>query len=98
MSIVADPKEVASHPEDSRLARWWAGLGKGQRVAVALVALVLGVNVGLGGVQSIVGRDPGGPVSSAFSTGGDGLKALSALAADDGAEVVRLRLDQRASA
>lgn len=91
MSAAADLQEMATDPEDSRLARWWAGLGKGQRVAVALVALVLGVNVGLGGVQSIVGRDPGGPVSSAFSTGGDGLKAFSALAADDGAEVVRLR-------
>lgn len=73
------------------LARWFGGLGRAQQVAAVAVALVLGVNLTLAGIRSLVGGDPGGPTSSSFSTGGDGLAAYADLLRADGRAVTRLR-------
>ena len=52
---------------------------RGQRVVVGVVALLVAVNVGLAGLRSLVGGEPGGPVSSSFSTGADGLEGYADL-------------------
>ena len=84
---------AALPPDGSRspLSRWWAGLTRGQRVFVAVLGFVLGLNVALVGLRSAVGGSPGGPVSSSFSTGGGGLEAFADLARVSGHEVTRLK-------
>jgi len=74
-----------------RAASWWDGLGKGQRIAVVVLALVVGFNLVLASVRMITGGEPGGPVSSSFSTGGDGLEGYADLLRDAGHPVTRLR-------
>ncbi|CAN5909924.1 hypothetical protein BH23ACT2_BH23ACT2_19490 [soil metagenome] len=73
------------------LRRWWNGLGRGPQVLVALVAAVVILNAALAGVRSVLGGDPGGPVSSSFGTGTDGLEGYADLLAADGRAVTRLR-------
>lgn len=85
-SGAADPVGHRATP-----AQWWNGLGRAQRVIGAVVAVAIAVNLGLAGARSLVGGDPGGPVSSSFSTGGDGLEAYADLLRADGHRVVRLR-------
>lgn len=75
----------------SDLAAWWGGLPRGQRVVVGVVALLVAVNVGLAGLRSLVGGEPGGPVSSSFSTGADGLEGYADLLRAEGHPVTRLR-------
>ena len=73
------------------MTRWWRSLGRGQRAFTALVAVVIAVNVILSGLGTVLGPEPGGPASSAFSTGADGLEAYADLLKREGHEVVRLR-------
>lgn len=73
------------------LVRWWRGLGRGQQALLAVVGLAVLVNLSLSTVRSLTGGDPGGPASSSFSTGGDGLAAYADLLRADGHRVVRLR-------
>ncbi len=75
----------------SQLARWYRGLGRGQQVLVAVLAAVLAVNLALAGARSLLGSQPGGPTSSSFSTGADGLEAYADLLRADGRSVVQLR-------
>ena len=78
-------------PSGRSLVRWWTGLGRGPQVAVALLATAVAVNLALAGARSLLGGDPGGPVSSSFSTGGDGLEAYADLLTGDGHRSTRLR-------
>lgn len=87
------------------IARWWAGLGAAQRVVAAVVAVFVLVNLTLAGTRSLVGGDPGGPVSSSFSTGDGGLEAYADLLTRSGRSVERRRtsladapIDPRATA
>ncbi|HEX2574945.1 MAG TPA: DUF4350 domain-containing protein, partial [Aquihabitans sp.] len=73
------------------LVRWWSGLGRGQQALLAVVAVVVVTNLVLAGARSMVGGDPGGPASSSFSTGGDGLEALADLLEAEGHPVARVR-------
>lgn len=83
---------TAVDPESrTGLAGWWLTLGRGQRAAVAALALIIGVNVALAALGGLVGGDPGGPVSSSFSTGSDGVQAWSELLGRTGHLVTRLR-------
>jgi hypothetical protein len=62
------------------------------RAVVVLVAGIIAVNVLLGAADSIVGGGtPGGPVSSSFATGDDGLAAWATLLRERGVDVRRLR-------
>lgn len=70
---------------------WWASLGRSQRIVAVAVALVVGVNLVLSGLGDVVPRSPGGPGSSAFGTGPDGLAAYSDLLERSGHDVTRLR-------
>ena len=72
-------------------AGWWDRLGRGQRAALVVVGGVLALNLGLSGLSSVVGGTPGGPASSSFSTGSDGLRAWAELLARDGHTVDRHR-------
>ncbi|QXC61384.1 DUF4350 domain-containing protein [Aquihabitans sp. G128] len=74
-----------------RFARWWRSLGRGQRVAAVVVAGVVLLNLALAGGQSLVGSEPGGPASSAFSTGAKGLEGYADLLRAEGHPVVRLQ-------
>lgn len=74
-----------------RLVPWWEGLSRGRRVLVATVVAIVVANAALAGARSLLGGDPGGPASSSFSTGGDGLEGYADLLRADGREVVRLR-------
>ena len=77
--------------EPSGALGWWFGLGRGQRAGVAIVGLVVAINVVLAALGGIVGGEPGGPVSSSFSTGTNGLRGWSELLGRRGHSVVRLR-------
>lgn len=89
-SVATDPSDRAGHDRPA-LARWWDGLGRGQQVLAAVVAVALLVNLVLAGARSLLGGDPGGPVSSSFSTGGDGLEGYADLLRAEGHPVTRLR-------
>ena len=83
-------------PEDGRPARsgvagWWAGLGRGQRVVAVVVGAVVGVNLALAGLRAAIGSEPGGPASSSFGTGADGLEAMADLLEREARPVTRLR-------
>lgn len=82
---------VAPDPDRSALARWFDGLGPGQRVFVVALAVLVVVNLALAGTRSLVGGQPGGPTSSSFSTGGDGLEGYADLLRSDGRSVERVR-------
>lgn len=79
------------------LAARWVRLGRGQRVAVVVVVAALVVNLTLSAVDSMLGSDPGGPVSSSFSTGSDGLEAYADLLRRSGHPVTRVRDQLRPS-
>lgn len=77
---------------------WWRGLSPIARRITALLAVVVALNLGLGMVRSVVGTEPGGPTSSSYATGEDGLAAYADLLHERGHPVVRLRttLDEAA--
>jgi hypothetical protein len=76
---------------ESPVARWWGDLSRTQRVVVSVLGAVVAFNVGLVGLRSAIGGgNPGGPVSSSFSTGAGGLEAFADLADLSGHPVVRL--------
>jgi len=70
---------------------WWRGLSPTARRILALVGVVVALNLALGMVRSIVGTTPGGPTSSSYATGDDGLAAYADLLHERGHAVVRLR-------
>lgn len=83
---------ASARPEDAAgLAGWWNRLGRGQRALVAVVGLVVVVNVLLAFLSGLVDNDPGGPISSSFSTGREGLEGWSDLLAREGRTVDRDR-------
>ncbi len=92
-SVVTEAGAGAEGPGRDRpaLTRWWDGLGRSQQVLVGVLAAALLVNLFLAGARSLLGGDPGGPVSSSFSTGGDGLEGYADLLRAEGHLVTRLR-------
>lgn len=83
----------------------WSRMGPGKKAATAIIGVIVAVNLGLAGLQSVIGgSDPGGPVSSSYTTDDDGLAAWADLLAARGHPVSRLRdalaggrLDQRST-
>lgn len=84
-----DPERVAD--QGLPVLRWWRGLGRGQQAFVAVIGLAVLVNLSLSTVGSLTGGDPGGPASSSFSTGRDGLEGYADLLRAEGHPVIRLR-------
>lgn len=68
-------------------------MGPVARAVVGAVAVVVGLNLLLGGVSVVTGGSgPGGPTSSSYATGDDGLAAFAELLARHGHPVERLRV------
>jgi hypothetical protein len=61
------------------------------KIALGLGGAILALNVLLIAVNSVTGGTPGGPTSSSYATGGDGLAAYAELIADAGHPVARRR-------
>jgi hypothetical protein len=61
------------------------------KIAIALGATIVAFNLLLAAVHSLTGGNPGGPRSSSYATGGDGLAAYAELVADAGHAVERDR-------
>ena len=75
------------------IAVTWRSMRPGARVVVAVAAFILGVNLLTAGVTVISGGSgPGGPMSSSYATGGDGLAAYAELLRRDGHPVQQLRV------
>jgi hypothetical protein len=86
------PTDDQGGPGRGGFGAWFAGLGRGQRAGVLVVAGVVALNLGVVSVRSLVGGgDPGGPVSSSFSTGDQGMEAYADLLAGAGRTVARQR-------
>ena len=73
------------------MTRWWRSRPTGTRIALVIVALVVGANLLLGAVGEVLWRVPGGPRSSSVATGADGLRAFADLLRVDGRAVERRR-------
>jgi len=70
----------------------WRAMRPGTRVVVGAVVIVMGLNLLSAGLTLVTGGSgPGGPTSSSYATGGDGLAAYAALLARHGHGVDRLR-------
>jgi len=75
------------------IADAWASMRPGVRALVGVVALVVGLNLLTAGVTVATGGSgPGGPTSSSYATGDDGLAAYAELVARHGHEVRQLRV------
>jgi hypothetical protein len=70
----------------------WAALSPRARVVVGVVTVVVASNLFFGWLRSVTGGDPGGPTSSSYATGGDGLRAYAELLQRNGHAVARLRV------
>lgn len=73
------------------LLAWWQGLSPTARRVAAVVAVIVGANLTVAMVRSATGGSPGGPTSSSYATGDDGLGAFADLLDARGHPVVRLR-------
>ncbi|QYG92389.1 DUF4350 domain-containing protein [Iamia sp. SCSIO 61187] len=76
---------------DRRLAAWWSRTGPVKRLVVVIAVLVVGVNGAIAALDSVVGRDPGGPTGSSYATGDDGVAAWADLLRARGVDVTPRR-------
>lgn len=75
------------------IAHAWRSMRPWARAVLGAAAFVLGLNVFLGGVRLATGGSaPGGPTSSSWATGADGLAAFAELLVRRGHAVDRLRV------
>jgi hypothetical protein len=65
-------------------------VSKRLKVTVAALVTLAAVNAGTNVLQRLTGGTPGGPRSSSYATGGDGLAAYLSLLVDDGHQVRRV--------
>lgn len=82
---------ASTEPEATARGSWWSRVGPVKRVVVGLLGLVVGLNVMVAALDLVVGRDPGGPSGSSFSTGEDGVAAWADLLEARDVPVTRLR-------
>jgi hypothetical protein len=67
-------------------------LTRGWKIALALLAGIVVLNLGLAALRSATGGTPGGPTSSSYATAPDGAAAFASLLARAGHDVVRERV------
>lgn len=99
MSTAAGPEAPPSPSADLSggpptrvgLGPWWTQLGPIGRIALVGGVLVIGVNLLLAALDSVVGRDPGGPTGSSLATDDDGVAAWADLLRVRGVPVATLR-------
>ena len=76
------------------LREWWHERHPATRVLAVAIALIVGLNLALAGLEEAIGgSDPGGPGSSSYATGSDGAAAWADLLARRGHTVRRLRTE-----
>lgn len=86
-------KDVAGSPTTgSRLPARWRALSPLMRAVVVAVGAVAGINLLLVAIDTLY-PSPGGPRSSSYATGADGLAGYASLLRDHGHEVERLRTE-----
>ena len=91
-SLPSGEAAARSAGSESAVVRWWRSLGRAQRVVATVLGVVVVANLTLTGVESTIGgSEPGGPISSSFSTGERGLEGYADLAGARGHRVTRLR-------
>lgn len=73
----------------------WRSFSRTTRGILLAVAAVVAVNIAFSGLRSFTGGTPGGPTSSSYATGDDGLAAYAELLRRNGHEVTRLRVPVR---
>ena len=73
------------------LLAWWQSLSPNARRGATIVGVVVAANVAVAMVGSVTSGTPGGPTSSSYATGDDGLAAFADLLAQRGHPVDRLR-------
>ena len=66
-------------------------MSRGWQVVVGVFALIVALNVGSRILNNVTGGSPGGPTSSSYATGSDGLGAYLSLLAAEGHPVDQLR-------
>ena len=66
-------------------------MSRGWKIGLGVIGAIIAVNAGLALLASLTGGTPGGPRSSSYATGGDGLAAYASLVARAGHQVRRLR-------
>lgn len=66
-------------------------MSRGWKVVLGVFAAIVALNVGTRILNSLTGGSPGGPTSSSYATGPDGLAGYFSLLAGDGHQVERLR-------
>ena len=66
-------------------------MNRGWKIALGIGATIVALNLLLIAVNSFTGGSPGGPESSSYATGTDGLAAYAELVADAGHPVTRRR-------
>lgn len=69
----------------------WRSLSRPTRAVVVALAAVVAANLFFSGLRQVTGGEPGGPTSSSYATGDDGLAAFASLLRQHGHEVSRLR-------
>ena len=76
----------------------WRSMSATTRRVVAVVGVLVALNLLFNGLRTITGGDPGGPTSSSYATGDDGMAAYAQLLRDAGHDVTRLRTPVREAA
>ena len=66
-------------------------MSRGWKIGLGVIGAIIAVNAGLALLASLTGGTPGGPRSSSYATGDDGLAAYASLVARAGHQVRRLR-------
>ena len=66
-------------------------MSRSWKIAIVIGATIVALNLMLVAIRSLTGGTPGGPRSSSYATGGDGLAAYADLLADAGHRVERVR-------
>ena len=66
-------------------------MSRGWKIGAGITAAIVALNLFLAAVHFLTGGTPGGPRSSSYATGGDGLAAYAELVADAGHRVERER-------
>lgn len=75
------------------ILRAWRSLRPGPRTLVGAIVVVIGLNLLVEGVEVVTGgSEPGGPTSSSYATGPDGLAAFAQLLVRRGHPVQQLRM------
>ena len=83
---------TAEAPAEAFAARRWRALHPVVRLVLFAVAALVGLNLALAGLEAVTGGSaPGGPSSSSYATGPEGLAAYADLLGQHGHPVSRLR-------